>query len=180
MCKRCRKRCRKWIPLRFGPYGESLDFFELFQKYTPRGVSPKSILRLPTGSRGMSMPNLVGIHPVVLARNPNKQTNRQTDRRTDSQTGLLYISRWLYVQDSRYSSRWARCTRSTTTSIHPPQRESSPRSRSKRKGWEENIRSCLVHLEPNFMIYSPKNPLTFCLLSSRFIWLPYTAHVVPR
>ncbi len=36
------------------------------------------------------MPNLVGIHPVVWAPNPNKQTNRQTER----QTPLFYMYRF--------------------------------------------------------------------------------------
>ena len=62
--------------------GESWDFFKFFQNYTPLwgGQLKKSILRLPTGSMGRSMPNLVGILPVVWAPNPNKQTDRQTDR----------------------------------------------------------------------------------------------------
>ncbi len=38
------------------------------------------------------MPNLVGIHPVVLAPNPNKQTNKQTDR----QASFIYIDSSYY------------------------------------------------------------------------------------
>ena len=43
---------------------------------SPWGVNQKRISRLPTGSRGLSMPNLVEIHPVVWAPKPNKQTDR--------------------------------------------------------------------------------------------------------
>ncbi len=56
------------------PYVESLDFL-FFQKYTPPGgPTQKKYFEVTTGSRGRSMPNLVGIPPVVWASNPNKQT----------------------------------------------------------------------------------------------------------
>ncbi len=69
-------------------------FFDFFQNYSPLGGQPKkSISRLPTGPIGWPMPNLVEIHLVLWAPNPNKQTERQTDRQTDRQTKrpLLYI-----------------------------------------------------------------------------------------
>ena len=74
----CAKGQKKDSALR-RPCGESLDFTEFLQNYTPPlGSQPKkSILRLPTGTMGWPMPNLAEIHPVVWASNPNKQTNRQ-------------------------------------------------------------------------------------------------------
>ena len=64
-------------------------FFLVFPKFVPRlgGQPKKSILRLPTGPMGCSMPSLVDIHPVVWAPNPNKQTDRQTDR----QASFIYM-----------------------------------------------------------------------------------------
>ena len=42
---------------------------------------------------GWPMPNLVEIHPVLWAPNPNKQTDKQTDRQTDRQASFIYIDR---------------------------------------------------------------------------------------
>ncbi len=59
-----------------GPYVESLDFF-CFSKSIPPwggGATQKKYCEVTTGSRGRSMPNLVGIPPVVWGPNPNKQT----------------------------------------------------------------------------------------------------------
>ena len=81
--------------------------FEFFQNYTPPwGSQPKKcILRLPTGTMGWFMPNLVGIPPVGSKSEPNKQTDRQT--------GLFYVYRIVSFRilpgpRTRSSRRWKR------------------------------------------------------------------------
>ncbi len=58
-------------------YGGSCVFLVFPKLYPLWGGQPKkSISRLPTDTRRWPMPNLIEIHPVVWAPNPNKQTDR--------------------------------------------------------------------------------------------------------
>ncbi len=79
--QKMRKRCRKRIPSSILGHIRKVRIFEFSQNYTPpeEGSPQKSVSRLLSDTTGKSMPNLVEIHPVVWAPNPNKQTDKQTN-----------------------------------------------------------------------------------------------------
>ena len=75
--KRCSKWCRIKMPFLLWPRTK-LGFLRFFKIIPPLGGgTQKGILRLLSGTRGYLVPNLVEIHPVVWASNPNKQTGRK-------------------------------------------------------------------------------------------------------
>ena len=85
------------------PYGESLSFWVFPKLYLPWGGQPKkSISRLPTWTRGRPMPNLVEIHPVVWAPNPNKQTDRHLSFIPERREKESF---WDLSQNSAYEDR---------------------------------------------------------------------------
>ncbi len=81
-----------------------------------------------------SMPNLVGLHPVVWAPNLG-QTDRQTDRQKDRQTDKFLCIRRYNLFIIRYNLSVARC--SGVTDGWLAQNATRGGARNRKSGWKE-------------------------------------------